>query len=412
MWCAKSSLLGSLTLLFFVSITSADQIIEPARAKLIGAPQDAKVTLVYLHGVFHGSWSFSVLQPKLDRPGRAHALVDLRGHGNGSSLNADSPVGFGEYLSDTHRMLDGIPGPKVLIGHSLGGLLALSVAARADVSGLALLAVPLPEVLSSERWNAVIRYPILSVRMLWSRDPSVWYHDEGWARRYLIGQDASESEFGWAIGKIRQQREPYQLFEDLESLELEIQSIEKPALVLFGTSDPTVDEKAASILAGRLDTEAVAIPGAPHGLMLTENNSDQVAERINEWLLKVPLQSNAIPSQASNPLKDSSDWLSGSPIKTIPRCRDPFYRHLLGLAGLSANAQSDEWTQLARDRIANLTNRIIFGWKNLGMRRFEGELTYLVLANNDGQPGHFSFDLARDDVEPWIRKEERCEAQF
>jgi pimeloyl-ACP methyl ester carboxylesterase len=71
--------------------------------------------------------------------------VDLPGHGR--SPRAGRSVGVQAYTMLLQRVLDHI-GPAVLVGHSMGGALAVlqAVARSADVRGVVLLAAPMPRM--------------------------------------------------------------------------------------------------------------------------------------------------------------------------------------------------------------------------------------------------------------------------
>jgi pimeloyl-ACP methyl ester carboxylesterase len=96
---------------------------------------------VYLHGLASvrvGEKSTAVLR-HAETTGRAAARFDARGHGESSGRLGHATVG--EYIEDTLTLLE-CTGPAVLIGSSLGGLVAAHVASRAPelVRGLCLMA--------------------------------------------------------------------------------------------------------------------------------------------------------------------------------------------------------------------------------------------------------------------------------
>lgn len=93
--------------------------------------------VVLVHGAWHGAWCWAALQAELDRRGIPSLAVDLPGHGT-------SPLPAGDLFADiaeVHRVLDRVPGPVVLVGHSYGGAVISGVAAgRDDVGAVVYLA--------------------------------------------------------------------------------------------------------------------------------------------------------------------------------------------------------------------------------------------------------------------------------
>jgi 3-oxoadipate enol-lactonase len=78
--------------------------------------------LLLVHGFGGAAWNFSELVPVL--PGRRLIVPDLPGHGGSSPLPATSLAGFADVLA---TLLDG---PTDVVGHSMGGVVALRLAER------------------------------------------------------------------------------------------------------------------------------------------------------------------------------------------------------------------------------------------------------------------------------------------
>lgn len=83
--------------------------------------------VVFLHGVSGSLRTYRWLPPEIT-DGRRIVLVDLRGHG--SSPHAPDGYGIDAYAADVADVLRGLDAPAVLAGHSLGGVVAWTVAQR------------------------------------------------------------------------------------------------------------------------------------------------------------------------------------------------------------------------------------------------------------------------------------------
>lgn len=79
-------------------------------------------SLLLVHGFGGAAWNFSELAPLL--PGRRLIIPDLPGHGASSPLPAPTLTGFADVLAE---ILDQ---PADVLGHSLGGVVALRLAER------------------------------------------------------------------------------------------------------------------------------------------------------------------------------------------------------------------------------------------------------------------------------------------
>lgn len=94
-----------------------------------------RLTIVLLHGAFHGPWCWELVVPLLERAGHSVVVPDIpiEGPGAGASAYADAIL----------RTIDGEE-PPVIVAHSLAGLVAPVVAARRPVARLVFLAAILP----------------------------------------------------------------------------------------------------------------------------------------------------------------------------------------------------------------------------------------------------------------------------
>jgi pimeloyl-ACP methyl ester carboxylesterase len=78
--------------------------------------------LLLVHGFGGAAWNFSELVPLL--PGRRLIVPDLPGHGGSSALPATTLAGFADVLATL------VDGPTDVVGHSMGGVVALRLAER------------------------------------------------------------------------------------------------------------------------------------------------------------------------------------------------------------------------------------------------------------------------------------------
>jgi len=99
--------------------------------------------LYLLHGELGGSWLWErYLLYFAQRGWEGHAL-NLRGHFWSRTVDLEE-TGFDAYVDDAVAGYDALGRPAVLVGHGMGGLLALRVAEERDVAGLILLSPALP----------------------------------------------------------------------------------------------------------------------------------------------------------------------------------------------------------------------------------------------------------------------------
>lgn len=90
-------------------------------------------TVVLVHGAWHGSWCWDEVVQRLDAAGQPSATVDLPSSGPDPTALG----GLHDDVAEVRRVLDGIAGPKVLVGHSYGGLpVAAAATGRDDLAAV------------------------------------------------------------------------------------------------------------------------------------------------------------------------------------------------------------------------------------------------------------------------------------
>ena len=83
---------------------------------------------VLVHGSSHGGWCWDRVVPLLQQAGHEVAAPDLPAHGDDLTLAAEATLEG--YLDRVTAVLDGLSGPAVLVGHSLGGAVISGVTER------------------------------------------------------------------------------------------------------------------------------------------------------------------------------------------------------------------------------------------------------------------------------------------
>ena len=237
--------------------------------------------LLFLHGELAGSWVWErYLGYFAARGWEGHAL-NLRNHF--WSQTADpTTLSFDTYTEDVVATFERFGSNVVVVGHGMGGLLALKAAERMPVSGLVLLSAELPrELRPPARPHELREVPEVYGRALvgWETLPERLLRDERDLTladvlriQHLLGQKPHES------GAARRQM--------LSGVAVDRRGLmDTPRLVIGAGLDRNVTMDDAERLAEWLD--ATYEPFAAHshyGVLLGENSFQQVAESIRGFL--------------------------------------------------------------------------------------------------------------------------------
>lgn len=241
-----------------------------------GDPEDQVALLI--HGWSSSWYALSPLLPLLSE--RYHCFaVDLPGYGESPKMTARASIeGYADLLADFVREVSGDK-PVVLIGHSMGGMISLTMAQRHPdlVERMILLCPTISGRLSMfislfiSPITIMERFPIanwlvsaLEPHFMTITDrlmrPASFAEQTGITREdyYRLRSDARRP------GQGRVRAECYWAMRD-NDLTGKLGKIDKPALIIWGMEDNTVPLRDASIVATEWpDADLRVIPNAGH----------------------------------------------------------------------------------------------------------------------------------------------------
>jgi pimeloyl-ACP methyl ester carboxylesterase len=96
--------------------------------------------IVMVHGAFVGGWSFEQFRTPFEAAGHRVLAPDLRGHGHDDAADEVIGVSVRDYADDVVALCATLSERPILIGHSMGGLVAQMAARRVQPEALVLLA--------------------------------------------------------------------------------------------------------------------------------------------------------------------------------------------------------------------------------------------------------------------------------
>ena len=91
--------------------------------------------LLFLHGAWCGSWMWYKYIPHFVNAGFKCYVMNLRSHYKGRSQDI-TRVNFNDYVEDLNLVIDECEYPPIVIGHSIGALIAQKSAEKKHLSGL------------------------------------------------------------------------------------------------------------------------------------------------------------------------------------------------------------------------------------------------------------------------------------
>jgi non-heme chloroperoxidase len=103
-------------------------------------PRSDRAPVLMIHGAFCGPWSLLGLKERFEAAGYSVAAPALRFHDQNPPPAALATTGLADYAADLQQEIKSLGRAPILVGHSMGGLLAMMLASRIKVAALILLA--------------------------------------------------------------------------------------------------------------------------------------------------------------------------------------------------------------------------------------------------------------------------------
>ena len=221
------------------------------------------IAAVCIHGAGGGGWEWAIWQRVLATRGWSVLAPDLMPVGAGIAATR-----FADYAAQARAWCASIERPLVLMGASLGGLLALAIAAQVKPAALVLIN-PMPPA-GVEPDIAARNYPDL---VPWARARSL-------ARTRRAMPDADDAACLFAL---RRWRNESGAVLRAATQGIQVETPDCPILVLAGERDDDVPIAASGAMARRLGAEFRIVPGASHVGPLLGRSAALSAAQVADW---------------------------------------------------------------------------------------------------------------------------------
>jgi non-heme chloroperoxidase len=242
----------------------------------------AKPPILFVHGAYVGAWCWEehFLDWFAARGYDAHA-VSLRGHGGSEGRDELDSFGLADYARDVARAAEQLAAPPVLIGHSMGALVAQKYLESGDAPAL-VLACPVPSFgLLPSSFSLALTRPALFASL--NTVASGGRASPETLREVFFGGTPDPQLLERCYR--RTQRESRRALFDMTGWGLPSPwRVKRPPTLVLGTEkDALIPATQARSTAGMLGAEYRELPALGHALMLDEG-WEAAAQSIADWL--------------------------------------------------------------------------------------------------------------------------------
>ena len=242
--------------------------------------------LLLVHGAFCGGWAWDALRGPWTRAGWDCTALDLPGHAPGAGAGGVTGRSLGDYVASVVEAARRLPTPPVIVGHSMGGLVAQIAAGRTPVAGLALLA-PSPAWGQTETAGMELAAGIALTAL---RGP--WWLqalEPEWAVVRQFTMDRLAEPEARALFARMVPESGRAVFEITNwwldpTLAAAVPTLKVPTLVMVGEHDQVNPPTVAETTARRLHTACCVLAGRSHWLLGDDSGAHGVADGVLAWL--------------------------------------------------------------------------------------------------------------------------------
>ena len=249
--------------------------------------------VVLIHGAFCGGWCFADIMPVFVQRGWTCQAPDLPFHVPGPTRTPDPQLAtqsIADYTRDMAAFVARFPEPPIIVGHSMGGLIAQQLAAQGLARGLVLLAPAAPwGVLPSTEAEMNLAKGLMRASPFWNKalNPSfdVAKGDslaglDPPAQRRIF--DMFSPEFGLALFEMF-----FWMFDLQRTTAVDAAKVTCPVLVVSGSDDKVISPVTGRKVAGLYPNATFEEDSGRGHFLIMEQGAARLAARCADWMEKI-----------------------------------------------------------------------------------------------------------------------------
>ena len=249
-------------------------------------------TIVMIHGMWGGGWYWQPMKSFFEQQGFTCLTPDLRYHDLEIGEQPDEKLGtlsLIDYVDDIEALIKTLPEKPIVMGHSMGGIIAQKVAER-GLAELLILACPAPpNDVTAISWSAFKSFlPLLFKPKFWQRPHKPSFENVVESSFQMIPEEKRRDyydrlvyESGWVAVEIG-----LPFLDKKEATKVVSSKVDCPTLVFSAENDRLTPVKLVKKIADKYpQSEYYNFAGQTHWV-IAEQGWERCANLICEWLLR------------------------------------------------------------------------------------------------------------------------------
>lgn len=255
-----------------------------------------KKTVVMIHGMWGGAWCWDYYKPFFEEKGYECYTPVLSYHDmdpNDEPNPALGTVSILDYAQELENYISRLDEKPILMGHSMGGLLAQILGARDLAKGLVLLTPASPSGINAFTYSVLKSFIGLFIKWgFWRKPYRPSFKTAVYSTMHLLSeadQKEAYSRFVYESGKATAEI-GYWLLDWKRATRVDESKVTCPVLVIAGSEDRITPPKVAQKVANKYNSVSTheEFEGHAHWV-LGQPGWEDVAEFVNSWLIQAKL---------------------------------------------------------------------------------------------------------------------------
>jgi pimeloyl-ACP methyl ester carboxylesterase len=250
-------------------------------------------TIFMIHGMFCGPWVWDNYKTFFEKKGYRCITTTLRFH-DMSPNDAPNPqlgtTGLQDYAADLEKEIMGLDEKPIIMGHSMGGLLAQILGSKGLAKSIVLLTPASPSGINALKYSVIKSFwSNLATWGFWEKPMRLSFDDAVYAMLHLVPPEQQKevySKFVYESGRAGYEI-GFWLFDSKDSSKVNEADVTCPILVISGKEDRLTPASVVKKVAEKYEPVSTYREFENHAhWVVGEPDWENIAAYIDSWLIK------------------------------------------------------------------------------------------------------------------------------
>lgn len=248
-------------------------------------------TIVMIHGMYGGEWCWENYKNFFEKKGYHCISPTLRFHNMDPNETPDSQLGTTsllDYAEDLEKEIRKLDAPPIIMGHSMGGLLAQILGSRGLAKALVLLTPASPHGIMALKPSVIKSFRSAFMRWgFWRKPMRPTFDETVYSTMHLLRSDEQKEIFGKFVYESGRAgfEIGFWLFDSKGAAKVDESKITCPVLVVAGAEDRITPASVVQKVAAKYKAVSTYKEFTNHAhWVLGESGWQEITEYISNWL--------------------------------------------------------------------------------------------------------------------------------